>query len=171
MPISFTQKPNTWIVLDNVRSAWNVGSIIRSCDGLGFGLILVGYTPRPLGETLKVIKKTSIGAEDTVPWQAFDHWNQVLEAFPLGVNQHIAIEISPESQNLFKKLPEFGQDSKSKNTLFWFGNEIHGLENSLVQTIGAQLHLPMNGFKESLNIANCVCTVGYLWLFLLSILE
>jgi len=158
--------PTNWIVLDNVRSAWNVGSIIRSCDGLGFGLILVGYTPRPIGTTLKQIIKTSIGAEKTVPWQAFEHWNQVLEVFDQIKNQHVAIEISSTSQNIITGLPSLKKESG--NTLFWFGNEIHGLENTLIQRIGTQLHLPMLGHKESLNIANCVCTIGYLWLFILS---
>jgi tRNA G18 (ribose-2'-O)-methylase SpoU len=167
MPLTNKETPKNWIVLDNIRSSWNVGSIMRSCDGLGFGLILVGYTPRPIGATLKVIIKTSIGAEKTVPWQAFDNWNEVLEAFPIGQNQHVAIEISDTSQNLFEYLPRL--KTENKKTFFWFGNEIHGLQNDLMETIQNQLHLPMNGNKESLNIANCVCTVGYLWLFINSL--
>ena len=51
------------IVLWNIRSAWNVGSILRSCDAIGADLILVGYTPIPEGSTLKAVIKTAIGAE------------------------------------------------------------------------------------------------------------
>lgn len=181
------------IVLWNIRSAWNVGSIIRSCDAVGADIILVGYTPRPEGLTLKAIIKTSIGAEKNVKWQAFDHFQEVLNNFPN--HHHWGIEINSESQDIFKFLDEQGTKSNSKkidseininkgseklpsqstirpdvnstisweNTCLWFGNEITGLTEEVGKMLDGQLHLPMVGKKESLNVANTVTATAYLW--------
>jgi tRNA G18 (ribose-2'-O)-methylase SpoU len=50
-------------VLENIRSAWNVGAIFRTADALGASIILIGYTAKPVGLALKLVKKTAIGAE------------------------------------------------------------------------------------------------------------
>jgi len=150
--------PKITIVLDNVRSGWNVGSIMRTCDALGADLILVGYTPLPVGKSLAVIKKTAIGAEKTVKWSSFSHFQEVLENYPEA--NHLAIEINSNSQNLFN----YGQQIKSlEGEIFlWFGNEIHGLPDEFCSIAKEVLHLPMNGTKESLNVSSTVCAVGYL---------
>lgn len=157
--------PKITIVLDNVRSAWNVGSIMRTCDALGMDLILVGYTPLPVGKSLAVIKKTAIGAEETVKWSNFSHFQEVLENYPKA--NHFAIEINQSSQNIFN----FGQQIKSLEgeIMLWFGNEIHGLPDEFCSTAKAVLHLPMNGTKESLNVSSTVCAVGYLISFYIGI--
>ena len=82
-----------FIVLVNVRSGWNVGSVMRTCDALGAKLILIGYTPKPGGSSLKLIQKTAIGAEKTVAWQHFSHWNEVLTELATDY-LHIAIELA-----------------------------------------------------------------------------
>jgi len=183
------------IVLVNVRSAWNVGSIMRTCDALGASLVLVGYTPKPVGASLKLIQKTAIGAEKTIIWQHFEHWNEVLTQ--LSTQLHIAIEISATSRNVFEFFQAWKQLVKASSNLelelqdnpvfqglswekieilktvnldqicLWFGNEIHGLEPSLCRQLDFELHLPMKGMKESLNVANTVCAVGYLFLGML----
>ncbi len=177
------------IVLNNIRSGWNVGAIIRTCDAIGADLILVGYTPQPIGSTLKIIQKTAIGAEKTVSWVHFTCWQEVLENFQNYTQ--IGIEISKNSQNIFDFLKRskiyttkkkgFNQENQPQfnflakdttkihtiyldKTLLWFGNEIHGLESSLCEQLDFELHLPMYGFKESLNVASTVCAVGYLLL-------
>ncbi len=177
------------IVLNNIRSGWNVGAIMRTCDAIGADLVLVGYTPRPVGSTLKIIQKTAIGAEKTVSWNHFTCWQEVLENFQNYTQ--IGIEISKSSQNIFNflKLSKiyttekkgFNQDYQLQSnfstkgttkihtiyldkTLLWFGNEIHGLEPSLCKQLDFELHLPMYGSKESLNVASTVCAVGYLLL-------
>ena len=148
------------IALNNVRSAWNVGSVMRTCDALNADAIFIGYTPLPTGKTLKLVKKTAIGAEDTVKWEHFPTFKQVLEAYP--DHKHIAIEISKTSQDIFKFLKESKTDPK--NIILWFGNEISGIEPEILKHMDQELHLPMLGMKESLNVANTVCTVGYLFL-------
>jgi 23S rRNA (guanosine2251-2'-O)-methyltransferase len=150
-----------YFVLNNIRSAWNVGAIMRTCDALGYGLILIGYTPKPIGETLPLIKKTAIGAELTVPWQHFDHANNLLHAKPNA--NHIGIEISNTSQDIFEYL-KLNPVKKNEDYYLWFGNEISGLEPALTKLLHSELHLPMNGKKESLNVANSTCAVGYLFL-------
>jgi len=157
-----------YIVLNNIRSGWNVGSIFRTCDALGFSLILVGYTITPVSKNLKIINKTAIGAQETVDWKHYWNPTEVFESYKEDL--HISIEISKNSQNIFdfcleqkKLLKEF--DSK-KNIFLWFGNEIHGLSQEIVDKTSYELHLPMHGKKESLNIASSVCSVGYLFRFL-----
>jgi 23S rRNA (guanosine2251-2'-O)-methyltransferase len=150
-----------YFVLNNIRSAWNVGAIIRTCDALGYGLLLIGYTPKPIGATLALVKKTSIGAENTVKWEHFEHYQEALDAKSHGI--HIGIEISKSSSNIFDYLKQ--NPVKTTNDYFlWFGNEISGLEPSLVSKLNSELHLPMNGKKESLNVSNSSCAVGYLFL-------
>ena len=156
--------PKITIVLDNVRSAWNVGSIMRTCDALGAELALVGYTPLPLGKSLAVIKKTAIGAEETVKWAHYNHFQEVLQLYPKG--NHLAIEINQNSSNLF----DYGDKIRvmEEEIFLWFGNEIHGLSDELCIICLSVLHLPMNGSKESLNVSSTVCAVGYLIKFFLT---
>jgi tRNA G18 (ribose-2'-O)-methylase SpoU len=157
-----------YVVLNNIRSGWNVGSIFRTCDALGFSLILVGYTMTPVQKNSKIIHKTAIGAEEFVDWQKFDHYMEVFQTYSKGL--HLAIEISKTSQNLFhffKQNPELLDLKKPDNDIFlWFGNEIHGLPEEIIKLTKQELHLDMYGKKESLNIASTVCSVGYLLRFI-----
>jgi 23S rRNA (guanosine2251-2'-O)-methyltransferase len=153
------------IVLENVRSSWNVGSIFRTCDALGFDLVLIGYTPRPTEKNLKLIHKTALGAENTVKWKSFEHPQEVFTNYKNSV--HLAIEISKTSQNLFEFLKTDYHKllTNQKNIMLWFGNEIHGLNSETLNQVNSVLHLDMQGQKESLNVASCVCSVGYLFNF------
>jgi 23S rRNA (guanosine2251-2'-O)-methyltransferase len=148
-----------YFALNNIRSAWNVGSIMRTCDALGFELIFIGYTPKPIGSSLLLVKKTAIGAENTVKWVSFDHYQEVISNFPSAV--HIGIEISDTSLNMLDFLKTNVVDS-SLDYVLWLGNEISGLEESLQDQLNYVLHLPMNGQKESLNVSNTATAVGYL---------
>lgn len=154
-----------YFVLDNIRSAWNVGAIFRTADALGAKIILIGYTPKPVGNTLKLVKKTAIGAENTVSWQHFDHWRDVLQNFPNSQkNRHFAVEISKKSQDIFNFLSHFQTNLQKDSEIFlWFGNELAGVNREAINELEAEIHLPMLGLKESLNVASTVCTVGYLF--------
>ena len=151
------------IILENIRSAWNVGSIFRTCDALGADLVLVGYTPCPTDKNLKLINKTAIGAENMVQWTHFDHSSEALESYSSGC--HIAIEINSTSKGIFEYLKFLKASPSTGEIYLWFGNEIHGVSQLVQERSNACLHLPMNGMKESLNVANCVCSVGYLFAF------
>ena len=151
-------------VLVNIRSAWNVGAIMRTADAVGASVILVGYTPKPEGATLALVKKTAIGAENSVTWEHFENYRDVIDRYPMGLkNQHLAIDISDTSQDILEYLYITKEIDVHKQFL-WFGNEISGLEQSIVKELDAELHLPMVGMKESLNVASSVCAVAYLML-------
>jgi tRNA G18 (ribose-2'-O)-methylase SpoU len=145
------------IVLENIRSAWNVGSIMRTCDALGCNLVFVGYTPRPEGKTLAMVKKTSIGAENTVHWEYYQHPQEVFSVYP--DKEHYGIEINNKSRDIIEysksHLPQSG-------SLLWFGNEISGLSELVEGEVKELLHLPMKGSKESLNVATSVTATGYI---------
>jgi 23S rRNA (guanosine2251-2'-O)-methyltransferase len=158
-------------VLENIRSSWNVGSIMRTADALGMGLVLIGYTPRPAGATLPMVAKTAIGAEKKVEWEHFDLSAPMLERYSSAI--HLGIEISPGSQNIFdfiqnnelRKIASAKQiepGQLTQNIYLWLGNEISGLSPSLLFQLDGHLHLPMKGIKESLNVSSCACAVGYL---------
>jgi len=154
------------LVLENIRSGWNVGSIFRSCDALGFELILVGYTLRPNQSNSRTIHKTAIGAEKKVIWKYFEHSTEVFVNFK--ESYHLGIEINNQSQDLFRFFrtdSNFFKKIQNKKPLFWLGNEIHGLSNQVQTNCETLLHLKMEGIKESLNVASTACTIGYLYKF------
>jgi len=173
-------------VLCNIRSAWNVGSALRTADCLGAKVILVGYTPRPVGANLKLIAKTAIGAEAFVVWEEFENSQQVFSKYHDQI--HLAAEISDQSSNIFDFInqstlstqsnpsPNSNPNSKSNfaiwqqikvenQVLIWFGNEIHGVEPEVLTRADRVLHLPMWGQKESLNVASSLAAFGYLLKF------
>jgi 23S rRNA (guanosine2251-2'-O)-methyltransferase len=151
-------------VLENIRSAWNVGSIFRTCDALGWDVILVGYTPQPIEANMKQIAKTAIGAEKTVDWKHFDHSQEVFDNFEN--HRHLAIEISDKSVNINEYLRN---NIIHENTLLWLGNEIHGVSELVRNQVDQELHLTMKGLKESLNVASAACAIGYLLEFAIEV--
>lgn len=161
-----------WIVCDNIRSAWNIGAIMRSCEGVGAGVVLLGYSPLPVGKNLKLIEKTAIGADKTVNWIHFDLAINLLENYPKNTqNTHIGIEIDEFSTPIYSFLKDQKNVEKlnsSNNIFLWLGNEIHGLSRDLTQQFDFTAHLPMRGKKESLNVSNCATTVLYLFDFVLT---
>jgi 23S rRNA (guanosine2251-2'-O)-methyltransferase len=157
--------------LNNIRSAWNVGSAFRTADCLGSDLFLVGYTPRPTAQNLKLISKTAIGAENYVKYESFQNYFEVFEKYPDKL--HLAIDITQNSLSLFEFFLEYKNKiellpSDESDFVLWFGNEIHGLEKDLMSLCKHTLHLPMYGKKESLNIASSLAATAYLFKFALS---
>jgi 23S rRNA (guanosine2251-2'-O)-methyltransferase len=153
------------IVLDNIRSAFNVGSIMRSCDATNSKLITLGYTPKPLGETKLLIKKTAIRAEDVVEWEHFDHPQEVFEAYPNKI--HIGVELFQDALSVYdfmEKWPSLCIDDKASldDVFIWLGNEIHGISESIKPQFNYTVYLPMDGIKESLNVSNTATTILYL---------
>ena len=156
-------------VLCNIRSSWNVGSAFRTADCLGAKIIIVGYTPRPIGSNIKSINKTAIGAENHVDWEEFEQSSQVFEKY--SKNIHLAAEISDQSFSIFDFLNQTNNQENNKiwfkikeqnEVLIWFGNEIHGVEPEVLKNSHKIIHLPMFGQKESLNVASSLAAFGYL---------
>lgn len=141
------QKLNCEVLLDNIRSTFNVGAIFRSADGVGIKKIhLCGITPSPSNIKLH---KTALGAENTVPYQT--HPNSIDLTKDLKNRGYTiwAIEKTDISQSIL----DFEISQQSKPTLLIMGNEITGVDPDLLKICDAHLHIPMLGLKNSLNVA------------------
>lgn len=141
------------LVVNNIRSAHNVGSIFRTADAVGVEKIyLCGYTPRPTDDRPRMINgkiaKTALGAEKYIPWEyRRDAWRLLGEFGVKGVRL-VALEQSGNSRDIFKyKIPRNGV------VALVVGNEVHGLSARMLQRCDDIVEIPMYGKKESLNVA------------------
>ena len=139
-----------YIILPNIRSSHNVGSIFRTADAVGISKIfLVGYTPCPMDKFKrpnKEIAKTALGAEKTVEWEHCDDIFSLLEQLKKDGFQIIAIEQAENSVD-YKNVKV-----KEKNA-FIFGSEVGGLEKEILEKCDIIAEIPMQGEKESLNVS------------------
>lgn len=139
------------LVLENIRSAHNVGQLFRTSDGAGVDRILLcGYTPTPLdrfGRIDQKMAKTSLGATESVPWE---HVRK--EALPARLSEYanagfsiVAIEQTPRSVSLYDfEVP--------KKVVYVLGNEIDGVDPQTLALADMAIEIPMHGMKESLNV-------------------
>jgi 23S rRNA (guanosine2251-2'-O)-methyltransferase len=140
------------VLLDNVRSMYNVGAFFRAADGVGLQkLCLCGITAHP---PKKAISKTALGAEETVPWE--HDWNAVhlAEGLRRREFQIAAIETGPDAVDLFEWEPKFP-------VCVMFGHEVDGLRPELLALADAHVRIPMLGQKKSLNVATAGGVVLY----------
>ena len=146
-----------YIILHNIRSAYNVGAIFRTADATGVKKIyLTGYTPTPtdrFGRAQPEIKKTSLGASQTVPWQQGDFAKIVKELQKNNVKV-VAVEQAKDSV----RINEFKHKAE---VAYVFGNEVTGVEESELNLVDAIVELPMLGTKESLNVSVTAGVVMY----------
>jgi 23S rRNA (guanosine2251-2'-O)-methyltransferase len=140
-----------YVMLDNIRSAHNTGSIFRTAEAAGVSKIyLTGTTPTPIdrfGRERKDIAKAALGAEKLVEWEYHSTIFAVLEILKgsgveiVGVEQHHgAIDY-----RAFKPT--------SRHIGFIFGNEVKGLEDVVLKQCDKIIEIPMHGKKESLNVS------------------
>ncbi len=140
------------VLLDNIRSMYNVGAFFRAADGVGLEkLCLCGITAHP---PKKAISKTALGAEETVLWE--HDWDAIkmLEKMRHNGFEIAAIETSPNSVDLFDWQPKFP-------VCVAFGNEVEGLRPELLEMADAHVRIPMLGQKRSLNVATAGGIVLY----------
>ncbi len=141
------------IVLDNVRSGYNVGSVFRTCDAFSIECIfLCGITAKPPD---KEISKTALGATDSVEWK---YYANTLEAVKELKNQGYevwAVEQAESSVSLnsFK--------IEKKKYAFVFGHEVKGVDQDVINECSGCIEIPQLGMKHSLNIATAAGVV--LW--------
>ena len=143
------------IVLENLRSAYNVGNIVRTADALSRGVIWVGYTARA---DHKQVRKTSLGAEDTISKMEFQTIADFVD-YAKGNNTPIIVsELTEKSVSLtgFALSSVFVRQDKSVGTdqdlfvVVW--NEITGVEQETIESADIVVHIDMLGLKESLNV-------------------
>lgn len=135
------------IILENIRSAYNVGNIIRTADALGRDVAFTGYTPTPANQPK--VKKTSLGAEESVGCRAFAESSEAIAELRAEWYQIIAGEITESAISL----AEFSKYyDKKKPLAVLFGNEVVGVESETLQAVDCIVFVPMKGVKESLNV-------------------
>lgn len=136
------------IVLDNIRSAFNVGSIFRTADAAkNTEIYLCGMTPTPKN---KKILKTSLGAEKSVKWEYF---NNTLEAIKFLKEKNIpiySVELTKQSKH-FQKFNYF--KNKEEKIALIFGHEVNGISQPVLDLSNDYIYIPMKGVKESLNVS------------------
>ena len=140
------------ILVENIRSVHNVGSIFRSADGFGAEKIyLSGYTAHPPREDLH---KTALGAEDAVPWEYFKNPLDVAAVIKKQGIPLILIEQTKQSKSMYEIDWEFP-------VCFIVGNEVSGVSEELSAMTDIHAELPMRGVKQSLNVSVAAGVVGY----------
>ncbi len=138
------------VVLPDIRSAHNVGSIFRTADAAGVSrIILAGYTPKPVdrfGRPDKTLAKTSLGAEKSVAWEYARDPKRALQALSAGGWRIVGVE-QDERAIAYRAFKRRGK------VAFVFGNEVRGLSASLRALCDDLIEIPMHGTKESLNVS------------------
>ena len=150
--VKFIPKIPVSFLLENIRSAYNVGSIFRTADGMGAKKIyLSGYTCFP---PQKDLSKTALGSENAVDWEQDDN--------PIKMAQKII------DKNIKLVLLEHTYNSKSIYEYDWdfpicivLGNEVDGVSEELIKMCNIHVEIPMRGIKQSLNVATAAGIIGY----------
>ncbi|MDL2363623.1 MAG: TrmH family RNA methyltransferase [Patescibacteria group bacterium] len=154
------------VIAHNLRSTHNVGSLLRTAEGLGVSKIyLTGYTPYPLkaddprlphlaAKLQKQIHKTALDAEEQVDWEQSDDIGSVLAKLKMDGYAIAAIEQSGASM----PLPEYTSPDK---LALLVGREVEGIEPEILKLCDAILEIPMFGQKESFNVVQAAAMALY----------
>jgi 23S rRNA (guanosine2251-2'-O)-methyltransferase len=138
------------MVLHDIRSIHNVGSIFRTADAAGVTKIyLTGVTPTPVdrfGRIRKDMAKVALGAEHSVPWGYKKDVALLIEQLKGEGMQIVAVEQDAKAVNYREFAPTYP-------VTFVFGNEVEGVPADILRTCDAVVEIPMRGSKESLNVS------------------
>jgi tRNA G18 (ribose-2'-O)-methylase SpoU len=147
------------LILDNIRSAYNVGAIFRTADGIGVNkLYLCGITPTP--KTTEAIGKTSLGAENTIPWEYHPNGVTISRVLKYQGYNLIVLERTAAAQLINDYHPD---PSDQRITVLVIGNEKAGVDPGIIEVCDRVIALPMMGEKASLNVAVAFGAAAY-WL-------
>jgi len=141
------------IVLDNIRSVFNVGSIFRSADGAGSveKIYLCGITSDIDNPKLE---KTALGAIDMVKSEHYDTTEEVLEELKRMNILIYSVELTDDAEN-------FQEIDYPNELALVFGHEKNGISEDILKYTDKRIMMPMRGMKESLNVANCATAILY----------
>ena len=146
------------VVLDNIRSVFNVGSIFRTADALGINKIyLCGTTPAPIdrfGRARKDLAKVALGAEKDIAWEYAESTLDIVKKLKKEKYQIIAIEQDKKSVSLKKAKAKFP-------CAVILGTEVTGLDRKILKLADTIVEIPMSGVKESLNVSVSFGIAGY----------
>jgi len=135
------------IILENLRSLHNVGSIFRTADGAGWETVyLCGYTGCPPDRR---IEKVSLGAEELIEWKKEEEILLLLDKLRLEGFKIVALEQSDTSVDIFAG----NHFEKEEKVALILGNEVTGVEEETLKKCDLHLEIPMHGKKTSLNVS------------------
>lgn len=151
------------VILYNIRSTYNVGAILRTCDGLGIDeIIFTGYTPfldkglpHEQAKLRKQIHKTALGAEDSLAWRRIDDIHAAIQSCRAQGLQILALEQGAGSLNLA------APHHYTVDAALILGEEVHGIPPEILADCDQLLEIPMCGQKESFNVS--VASAIALW--------
>ncbi len=145
-------KQPIYIILDNLRSAFNVGSIFRLCDAMRVsGLFLCGYTATP--PNIKLLK-TSLGTIEYVDWK---HFKSATEAVQYLQKQGIAVWAAETTS----KSLSYNQVRYPLPVGIVFGNEALGVSREVIDCCDGLVEIPLYGYKNSINVAASCAVIGF----------
>ena len=146
-------KDSIIVLLDNVRSLNNIGSVFRTCDAMGVKKVyLCGITATP---PHREIRKTAIGASESIDWEYAENALEIIKKYKKLKYSLIAVEQTSKSISLEN------YSHNMEETLLIFGNEIDGVSQNLIDQCDISLEIPQYGTKHSMNIS--VTTGMVLW--------
>jgi len=141
-----------YFVLDNLRSAFNVGSIFRTCDTLRVQeLFLCGYTACPPHSKLE---KTALGTEEYVEWR---HFESALDAVDFLQSQGITVWAA---ETAAESIP-YGEADFPSALAIVLGNEALGVSQEVLSRCDGLIEIPARGYKNSLNVASACAVLGF----------
>lgn len=141
-------------VLDNIRSAFNVGSCLRTAECLGAEKVyLCGYTPSPEQDK---VARTAMGTENFVAWQAVPETAALLRELRAKAYHLVALETAEKALSLYEDFPPVP-------CAFIVGNERFGLAPELLALCDEVRKIPLRGQKNSLNVGVCLAVAGFEW--------
>ena len=145
-----TKKKEICLILHNIRSSHNVGSIFRTADGIGVQKIyLSGYTPIPtdkFGRLNKEISKVALGAENEILWERIEDIFSLIKKLKAENFSIVALEQDERSED-YKKI------NVTKKIAVILGSEVEGIPKEMLVLCDAVAEIPMFGKKESLNVS------------------
>jgi len=143
-------------LLDNVRSALNVGAIFRSADGVGMAkLYLCGITPTP--DEQEAVARTALGSEKRLAWEHANNAVEIAQSLLAAGHKLVVLEPMEDALDIFSwQIPADWQ-----TVVLAVGNEIAGTDPGLVRVASLTLKLPMTGLKGSLNVASAFSIAAY----------
>ena len=141
-----SKKTSAIVILDNIRSIHNVGSIFRTSDSFLIEKIIIsGYTATPENERMK---KTALGSSDSVDWEYSDDIIETIKKLKKKDVKIISIEQADESLKIEKFNPVRGT-----KYAFIFGNEVDGVSDDIINVSDEVIEIPQVGTKHSLNVS------------------
>ena len=148
-----------YLIIENVRSAYNVGAMFRTAEGAGVDQIfLCGYTPTPtdrFGRAQAEIEKTSLGASAIVPWEHVVDCVALVGGLQKTGVRVVAVELTAAAIPLSQFVPN------SQAVAYILGNEVTGVTKEVLGVVDQVVCLPMRGQKESLNVSVAAGIVMY----------